>query len=149
MHVKPFRQIAFILLLLLAPVGAWAADMTQLTVVTPTSRIKFTVELAETDEQQHKGLMFRESLPEQHGMIFDFGSPRHIDMWMKNTLISLDMIFIDNSGIITQISPNTVPESLDIIPSKKDTRAVLEVAAGTASRLHMIPGDKVIYPIFQ
>jgi uncharacterized membrane protein (UPF0127 family) len=116
-----------------------------LTIVTHSKKLNFNVEVARTEEQERLGLMFRKSLDERHGMIFDFGIPRHIEMWMKNTLITLDMVFIDNNNTIACIAENTKVESTDIITCDKDARFVLEVAGGTAKRYHIAKGDKVIY----
>jgi len=120
-----------------------------LTIATHEKIVPFTVELATNEEQREFGLMYRKSLAENHGMLFDFFSPQHIDMWMKNTLIPLDMIFIDNHGVVTQIVENAVPESTTIIASDADPRAVLEVAGGSAAHYHIAKGDKVLYSGFQ
>ena len=119
-----------------------------LTIKTQEKNIPLTVEVATSEAQQEHGLMFRKSLASDHGMIFDFGASRHTAFWMKNTLIPLDMVFIDNGGIITQIVERAEPESTRTIPSEKDVRAVLELAGGTAKLDHIVPGDRVIYSIF-
>ena len=101
----------------------------------------FNVEMAITRDQQRRGLMFRTELAEDAGMLFDFHEPQIITMWMKNTLIPLDMLFIDSTGKIAFIAENTVPESTDIISSTVPVRWVLEVAGGTSSRLKIEIGD--------
>jgi len=111
-------------------------------------RHDFTVEMALTSDQQMTGLMFRKSVPADGGMLFDWGNDREMAMWMKNTLIPLDMLFINADGTIRAIAENTVPESLVPIPSHGPVRAALELAAGTAERLNIVVGDKVIQRIF-
>jgi uncharacterized membrane protein (UPF0127 family) len=108
----------------------------------------FTVEMARTPEEQAKGLMFRKSVPEGHGMLFDFKVDRDLTFWMKNTYVSLDIIFIRGDGSILRIAANTTPLSEKMIPSGGPARAVLEVVAGTARKLGIAPGDRVAHPIF-
>jgi len=110
---------------------------------------RFVVEVAETDDQRQQGLMFRERMHPNAGMLFDYGTPQVVQMWMKNTYIPLDMIFIDSTGVIQHIVERTVPHSLQAISSQKRVRGVLEVNAGTVLRLGLRVGDKVIHPIFQ
>jgi uncharacterized protein len=109
---------------------------------------EFNVEMALTPEQQTTGLMFRPSVPEDGGMLFDWVSPRRSQMWMRNTVSSLDMLFIDNDGTIRHIAEHTVPQSLAVIDSGAPVRATLEVAAGTAERLDIRVGDKVLHKLF-
>lgn len=92
--------------------------------------------------------MFRRSMPADTGMLFDYKRPQIITMWMRNTLLPLDMIFIAADGKIINIAQRTVPGSLDTIPSHGPALAVLEVNGGTASRLKIKSGDTVIHPIF-
>jgi uncharacterized protein len=112
------------------------------------TRHEFHVEMAETPEQQQVGLMFRTDIPADGGMLFDWGSARISQMWMKNTVSSLDMLFIDDQGVIRRVVEHTVPESLAIIDSLVPVRATLEVAAGTAERLDIRVGDKVLNKLF-
>jgi uncharacterized membrane protein (UPF0127 family) len=123
-------------------------ETSHLTVVTAAGRHDFTVELALTPKQRARGLMFRQGLAADAGMLFDFGSPEKVAMWMKNTLIPLDMIFIRPGGIIANIASGTVPLSLSPVPSNGPVQGVLEVRAGTAARLDIRPGDRVLHPIF-
>jgi uncharacterized protein len=109
----------------------------------------FSVDLATTDEERTRGLMFRRSLPESYGMLFDFKRDQDVSMWMKNTYVSLDMIFIRSDGRILRIAENTEPESERIIPSGGPVRAVLEVLAGTAKKFGIQAGDRVASPIFR
>jgi uncharacterized membrane protein (UPF0127 family) len=108
----------------------------------------FNVEVAMTDEEHEKGLMFRTDVPDGYGMLFDFKQDEMVTMWMKNTLVSLDMIFIRRDGTIARIAENTEIKSERIIPSGEPVRAVLEVVAGTAKKYGIAPGDKIGYPIF-
>jgi uncharacterized membrane protein (UPF0127 family) len=107
----------------------------------------FDVEMATTEEQQTVGLMFREHIPENGGMLFDWGMPRRSQMWMKNTVSSLDMVFIGEHGTIRHIAENTVPQSLAVIDGGT-ARATLELAAGTTERLDIRVGDKVLARLF-
>jgi uncharacterized membrane protein (UPF0127 family) len=108
----------------------------------------FGVELAVTPEEQARGLMFRRDLPEMQGMLFDFHREQPTSFWMKNTYVSLDMIFIRADGRILSIAENTVPLSEALVPSGGPVRAVLEVIAGTCKKLGIAPGDRVKHPIF-
>jgi uncharacterized membrane protein (UPF0127 family) len=108
----------------------------------------FTVEMALTWEQQERGLMFRRTLAPNAGMLFDFERESNQAFWMKNTVISLDLIFIKANGTIARIAPNCKPLSEDPIPSYEPVRAVLEIPAGRAAELGMKAGDKVRNGIF-
>jgi uncharacterized membrane protein (UPF0127 family) len=105
----------------------------------------FNVEVARTDEEQDRGLMFRTSLPEGGGMIFPFTKPRIGSFWMKNTLIPLDMIFIRADGSIDRIAENTIPESLEPVVSGGEVSAVLELAGGTAAKLGIDETAKITW----
>lgn len=129
--------------------GALAAKFERLEIVTRTGVHVFDVELAATPDERSKGLMFRRELPEGQGMLFDFGGEGHVAMWMKNTYVSLDMIFIRADGTIVRIAENTVPLSETTIPSGAPVKAVLEVVAGTTKRLGIAPGDRVAHRIFR
>ena len=108
----------------------------------------FLVEMALTMDQQITGLMFRPTVPADGGMLFDWGAPRTSQMWMHNTIASLDMLFINADGTIRSIAEHTVPQSLATIDSRGPVRATLELAAGTAERLDIRVGDKVQQRIF-
>ncbi len=112
------------------------------------ARHGFEVELALTPQQQTQGLMFRRALKADSGMLFDFHAVKSVSMWMKNTLLPLDMIFIADDGRIAGIAERTIPQSLDIISSPGAVRAVLEVNGGTVSRLGLKAGDRVDYGLF-
>lgn len=111
-------------------------------------RHHFVVEIADTDERRTQGLMFRASMPANAGMLFDFKSDQPVSMWMRNTRIPLDMLFVARDGRIVNIAERTVPFSEAIVPSGGVVRAVLELNGGTAARLKIKPGDRVIHPIF-
>lgn len=104
---------------------------------------RFTVEVARTAEQQAQGLMHRQSLAPDRGMIFPYDPPQQTAFWMKNTLIPLDMIFIRADGTIARIAENTVPLSLEPVPSLEPVAAVLEIAGGRSTELGLKPGDRV------
>lgn len=103
----------------------------------------FVAELALDDAQRAQGLMFRKSMPSENGMLFDFGEARAVAMWMRNTLIPLDMLFIGRDGRITHIHENAVPHSEAIISSRGPVKFVLELNGGAAKRSGIKPGDMV------
>ncbi|MGD0429993.1 MAG: DUF192 domain-containing protein [Acetobacteraceae bacterium] len=137
---------------------AWAADTSKPQPELPKEKLVivtrdgvehvFNVEMALTMDQQTVGEMFRTSVPEDGGMLFDWRAPQESRMWMRNTLAPLDMIFINADGTIRSIAENTVPESLATIDSHGPVRATLEMAAGTAARLNIRVGDQVRQRIF-
>ena len=108
----------------------------------------FNVEMALKPDQQATGEMFRTSVPEDGGMLFDWGHPQQSMMWMKNTLVPLDMVFINQDGTIRSIAEQTVPESLATIDARGPVRATLELAGGITARLNIRVGDKVEQRIF-
>ncbi len=103
----------------------------------------FVAELALDDAQRAQGLMFRKSMPSENGMLFDFGEARAVAMWMRNTLIPLDMLFIGSDGRITHIHENAVPHSEAIISSRGPVKFVLELNGGAAKRSGIKPGDMI------
>jgi uncharacterized protein len=120
----------------------------ELTIVSANGPHKFTVELATTPGQMEQGLMFRKSMAPDAGMLFDYRAPSMAAMWMKNTLIPLDMLFVDAQGRIVNIHERAVPGSLDTIAAAAPVRAVIELNGGTAARLGIRPGDRVVFPMF-
>ena len=108
----------------------------------------FTVEMAIKQDQQMTGRMFRPECSGRRRMLFDWGTPHDLQMWMRNTIASLDMVFINADGTIRSIAENTVPQSLAVIDSRGPVRATLELAAGTTARLNIRVGDKVQQRIF-
>lgn len=131
---------------LAAAPAARSAEQQTLEIASKSGVHVFAVELAVTDEERQRGLMFRRSLPDSYGMLFDFKRDQDVSMWMKNTFVSLDMIFIRSDGRIQRIAENTEPQSERIIPSGGPVRAVLEVVGGTAKKLGIEAGDRVAVP---
>jgi len=152
--VKRLRRLtvaaAILALAVVSGVSAQFATFkrSSLTIDTASGAHHFSIELALSPEQQAQGLMFRRSLAADAGMLFDFGAARPASFWMRNTLIPLDMVFIDAEGHIADIHERAVPLSEDPIESKVPVRAVLEVNGGTVSRLGIKLGDVVHYAIF-
>ena len=151
------KQVTFILLtcfLWLAgasaalPENAQISKLEPITLESADSVTMLTAEIADTDELRTRGLMFRHFLPEDKAMLFDYETPRPVAMWMKNTNISLDMLFIREDGTIAAIAENTVPRSLDTISVQEPVKGVLELAAGTVKRLGLRVNDKVYHRIF-
>ena len=123
---------------------AVAGDVLSVAIVkTDGSKVNFAVELANTPEELATGLMNRDSLDADKGMLFDFGSERPVKMWMKNTLIPLDMLFIDKKGEIVYIAENTKPLSLDLIEAEVPVRYVLEIGGGESEANDIATGDKL------
>lgn len=129
--------------------AATAATLEPLAIVSGDRRHAFSVEVMRTDEQRAQGLMFRRFLPADRGMLFDFKQSQPVQMWMQNTYISLDMIFIRADGTIARIAEHTEPLSTRIVPSGEPVLSVLEVNAGTAAKLGIKPGDRVEHPLFR
>ncbi|KQV80048.1 DUF192 domain-containing protein [Rhizobium sp. Root1220] len=107
-------------------------------------RLTFIVEIADTSERRQRGLMFRKEMADDAGMIFDFGTSRRVQMWMENTVLPLDMLFVDSTGTIRNIKQNAVPYSEDIIDSMAEVKYVVELNAGVTAKLGIKPGDKVM-----
>lgn len=111
--------------------------------------ITFKIELAKTLAEQQKGLMFRDTISSDTGMLFLYSQPKIITMWMKNTKVSLDMLFINQQGFIIHIHEKAKPLSLDPIKSPGPCVAVLEIAGGRAKALNLKVGDRIHHPAFQ
>jgi uncharacterized membrane protein (UPF0127 family) len=137
-----------VLAALCANPAARAASVQPLEIATKSGVQVFSVEMATTEEEKTTGLMYRKELPDGKGMLFDFSPEQQISMWMKNTYISLDMIFIRADGRILRIAENTEPLSTRIISSGGLAKGVLEVIAGTAQKYGIQPGDRVAHPLF-
>jgi uncharacterized membrane protein (UPF0127 family) len=143
-----FCRILLALCLALGSVAPAVADTLEkrdLTIATSAGPQHFTVELARTREQRERGLMYRQDLAPDAGMLFIYASDGEIDMWMANTLLPLDMIFFAADGRITKVAERTVPLSEATIGSDGPARGVLEVNGGTASRLGIRVGDRLTY----
>lgn len=134
---------------LCAPALADPMEVTPLSIVSADATHAFTVEVANDRDEISFGLMERESLDADKGMLFDFDPPREPSMFMKNTLIPLDMLFIADDGSIEMIARNTVPGSLRTISPGVPVRAVLEINGGQAAELGIVPGDTVQHPLFK
>ncbi len=148
------KELALALALAATPAMAQTGPQPELpkeplTIVTRSgARHAFQVEMALSAEQQTLGLMFRTQIPADGGMLFDWVTPRDSTMWMRNTVSSLDMVFINADGTIRRVVADTVPQSLAIIESRGPVRATLELAAGTTKRLDIRAGDRVEQRIF-
>ncbi len=132
--------------------SAMAQDVARIepmSVVTETTATLFSAEVADTDELRERGLMFRHVLPKDSAMLFDFGKPRPAAMWMKNTYISLDMLFVRLDGTIAALAENTEPFSTQIISVEEPVKGVVELPAGTVKRLGIKRDDKVYHEIFK
>jgi uncharacterized protein len=140
--------VAAVTVCLFSFVKAEAASFAPLEIVTKSGVQVFSVEMATTEEEKTTGLMYRKELADGKGMLFDFSPAQEVSMWMKNTYVSLDMIFIRADGRILRIAENTEPMSTRIISSGGLAKGVLEVVAGTAKKYGIEPGDRVGHPLF-
>ncbi len=132
-------------LVLAVPLAA-CSNESLLTIVSGDERHVFEIELVDTPESRAQGLMFRESLAPDAGMLFDFFAERPVSFWMQNTLIPLDMLFIDDAGEIRTIHANARPLDPTGIPSRVPVRFVLEIPGGRSQELGIEPGDTVEHP---
>nr|WP_070959613.1 DUF192 domain-containing protein [Hyphomonas sp. Mor2] len=149
--MKMIRVAAFAFLVSALPFTAAAdpLEVTPLTIIGAEASHQFSVEVANDPDEISFGLMERESMDADKGMLFDFSPPREPAMYMKNTLIPLDMLFIGTDGNIEMIARNTLPGSLRTISPGVPVRAVLELNGGLAAELDIQPGDTVQHPIFE
>jgi len=150
-RVRAWRWMFVVAAVALCPfagASARAASVQPLEIVTKNGVQVFSVEMATTEQEKETGLMYRKELPDGKGMLFDFSPERQVSMWMKNTYIPLDMIFIARDGRIVRVAENAKPMSDDLVPSGRPVRAVLEVIAGTARKLGIAAGDRVVGSFF-
>lgn len=126
-----------------------APAIDDLSIATTSGDHHFTVEVMRTRDQLERGLMYRRQMAPDRGMLFDFGSPQPVSMWMRNTYLPLDMVFIAADGRVVSVKQDAEPLSEAIIPSGGDVLGVLEVNAGTAARIGVKPGDRVADPMFK
>jgi uncharacterized protein len=126
-----------------------AARIEPLSIVTDSSATLFSAEIADNDDLRSRGLMFRHVMPAGQAMLFDFEKPRPAAMWMKNTYISLDMLFVRTDGTIAAIAENTEPLSTQTISVEEPVQGVVELAAGTVKRLGIKRNDKVYHQVFK
>lgn len=131
-----------------ASLPAAAFETSRIVIETESGTHPFTVEMAVTAQERGRGLMYRQSMADDAGMLFDFGVDEESSMWMKNTYISLDMVFIKADGTVHRIARSTTPFSLDIVSSKGPVRSVLELNAGIADRIGLKRGDIVRHEMF-
>lgn len=120
----------------------------KLTLETATGRYELAIEVAESAQQKALGLMYRTKLPDNYGMLFPYGQPQEITMWMRNTYIPLDMVFITAAGTVHRIEVKAEPLNERVIASKGAVVAVLELPGGAAERYGLKAGDKVVYSGF-
>ncbi|MCB5177520.1 MULTISPECIES: DUF192 domain-containing protein [Microvirga] len=145
------RAVALTWVFCLVFAGAvYAQALEPLTIVLQNGQKQsFQVEVARTEADRAQGLMFRRSMPADQGMLFDFGRVEPVSMWMQNTYLPLDMLFVRPDGSIARIAANTEPLSTRTIPSGEPVLAVLELNAGTAARLGIKAGDRIEHPLFK
>jgi hypothetical protein len=134
---------AAMLALFLLPLAACSADDSRLVIKSAGGDHVFTVEVVDTDETRARGLMFRQSLAPDAGMLFDFKDTRQTAFWMRNTFIPLDMIFIRADGTVANVHVNAIPQDPTSIPSDGPVMFVLEIPGGRSVELGIKPGDKV------
>jgi uncharacterized protein len=134
-----------------APSSTRAADVEReaLVILSGKEKHDFKVEIADDDRERARGLMFRRSMPDDEGMLFDFFEEEPASFWMHNTYIPLDMLFIKGDGTIESIAQRTTPLSDRSVPSKGPVRYVLEINGGLSAKLGIEPGDKVAGPAIQ
>lgn len=130
------------------PETAQFADLprARIQVIASGGRHKFEVWIADTEQSRERGLMFVRSLPRSQGMLFLFERPHFASFWMKDTYLSLDIVFIGPDGVVVNIARNTEPLSSRPIESEAPVTAVLELVAGTAAKIGLFAGDRVLYP---
>nr|WP_236961002.1 DUF192 domain-containing protein [Methylobacterium durans] len=133
----------------LAQAAPQEAKTEPLTVVSRSGAHAFQVEVMRDDASRARGLMFRRSMPANRGMLFDFERSLPVTMWMKNTYLPLDMVFIRADGTIARIESDTEPLSTRVIASGEPVLSVLELNAGVANKLGLRPGDRIDHPLFR
>jgi hypothetical protein len=141
--------VAALLFAALAAGGALAQALEPVTVVTSTGRHVFQSEVMRTPDERARGLMFRRHMPQDRGMLFDFKEVAPVSMWMQNTYIPLDMVFIRADGTVARVAERTEPLSTRTIPSGEPVLGVLEINAGVAERIGLKAGDRVEHPLFR
>lgn len=148
--MRAWQWLSLVVIGFLVAAGpAPASNLQTLEIASKTGVHAFAVELAQTDDERAKGLMYRKELPEGRGMLFDFRREQEVSMWMQNTYIPLDMMFIRADGRILSIAENTTPLSTRTISSGGPVLGVLEVIGGTVRKLGIAPGDRVAHPMFR
>lgn len=140
--------ITFLTAMVLAAAPAPAAQTERLVIETAKGERAFEVEVVREEAERNRGLMFRTSLAEDRGMLFDYDPPQEVTFWMKNTYIPLDIIFVGGDGRIMTIAAEATPFSLERIPSGGVARGVLEIKGGLAKKLGIKVGDRVHHALF-
>lgn len=128
---------------------AFAMRRETLKLLTAQGEKVINVEITESNEEKARGLMFRTKLSDQEGMLFFYDRPQEITMWMRNTYIPLDMVFVRADGVVHHIEARTEPLSERIISSRGSVVACLELAGGAAERLGLKPGDRIDHKLFK
>ena len=148
MQMKKFAA-ALVVLTVWFSGGVWAECLVdRVELRNDQSLIRFDIELAVTPKERSRGLMYRESMPSRSGMLFIFDPPQAVSFWMKNTLIPLDMIFVDRTGMVTRVHENAIPGDLSSIAGGDSVYAVLEINAGLANRYAIRPGTQLRHEVF-
>ena len=149
-RLKKIISLTFILVLVTFYAGAKEPVLEKFVINTSNGKaITYNVEVARTSTQMRRGLMFRDSMPENHGMLFIYIPERVATMWMKNTILPLDMLFINQNGEIITIAEDTIPFSLQTISSGESVRAVLELNSGQVKKYEIAVGDKAMHTVFE
>ncbi|WP_254604125.1 DUF192 domain-containing protein [Leisingera sp. ANG59] len=131
-----------------APVSAGECQAGRVDLRGSWGQTGFSVEIADDEQERAQGLMFRESMPRGAGMLFVYERPQPAAFWMKNTLIPLDIIFLDQNGLVTSVHENATPGDLTPIPGGDEVFAVLEINGGLARRYGIAPGNQMRHEIF-
>jgi uncharacterized membrane protein (UPF0127 family) len=151
-HVSPILLLVLTMMtaMVAASAGALAAGLRVETIVieTASGRHSFATEIADSEPARARGLMFRRHLPADQAMLFVWDAPIAAGMWMKNTFIPLDMLFVAVDGRVVHIAANTTPQSLEVITAGRPVRAVIELAGGTTARLGIKTGDRIRHKLF-
>ena len=146
------RRLSWAVSVALASLSSAAIAQCQddkVTLWSPSGTVTFDIELAVTPEQTSRGLMFRDSLDENAGMLFFFTPPRRVAFWMRNTLIPLDMVFADGQGVVQRVHVNAIPGDETSIPGGADIQFVLEINGGMADVLGLGPGTQMQHPAIE
>ena len=154
MHRAAVSAALLLFMSLVAVFGGMASGQAEmrkdvLRLITSSGEHRFQIEVAVSGEDKARGLMFRRSLADDAGMLFPYEPPQEATMWMRNTYISLDMVFIRADGIVHRIELGTEPFSEAVIASNGDVLAVLELKAGIANRIGLKAGDRVVHNLFK
>ena len=145
--MKVFPRLVFLMALMPALLGASGIREVVL-IETASSQYRFEVEVADDVSERAEGLMYRETLADNAGMLFIYSRPQPVEFWMKNTPLSLDIVYVRADGTIARIAENTTPMSEELIPSGEPVKAVLEVKAGTMRALGVAAGDRLRNPTY-